>query len=57
MYTVRIGFSLGELYGLSCCACDIKNSQLKGKTKEKVYVTAGPYFAANLYGKNLIIDK
>jgi hypothetical protein len=57
MYTVRIGFSLGELYGLSCCACDIKNSQLKGKTKEKVYVTAGPYFAANLHGKNFIIDK
>jgi hypothetical protein len=23
MDTVRIGFFLGELYGLSCCACDI----------------------------------
>jgi hypothetical protein len=23
MDSVRIGFFLGELYGLSCCACDI----------------------------------
>jgi hypothetical protein len=22
--TVRIGFFLAELYGLSCCACDIR---------------------------------
>jgi hypothetical protein len=27
------------------------------KTKEKVYITAGPEFEANLHGKNLIIDK
>jgi hypothetical protein len=27
------------------------------KTKEKVYITAGPEFGANLHGKNLIIDK
>jgi hypothetical protein len=26
MNTVRIGFFLGELYGLSCCACDIGNA-------------------------------
>jgi hypothetical protein len=42
MDTVRIGFFLGELYGLSCCACDIGNVFLYGKTKEKVYITAGP---------------
>jgi hypothetical protein len=24
MDTVRIGFFLGEQYGLSCCACDIR---------------------------------
>jgi hypothetical protein len=24
--TVRIVFFLGELYGLSCCACDIGNA-------------------------------
>jgi hypothetical protein len=37
MDTVRIGFFLGELYGLSCCACDIGNTFLHGKTKEMVY--------------------
>jgi hypothetical protein len=57
MDTVRIGFFLVELYGLSCCACDIGNVSLCGKTKEKVYVTAGPEFGANLHGKILIIDK
>jgi hypothetical protein len=57
MNTVRIGIFLGELYGLSCCACDIGNSFLYGKTKQKVYITAGPEFGANLHGKNLIIDK
>jgi hypothetical protein len=44
-------------YGLSCCACDIGNAFLYGKTKEKVYITAGPEFGANLHGKNLIFDK
>jgi hypothetical protein len=57
MDTVRIGFFLGELYGLSCCACDIGHAFLYGKTKEKVYITAGPEFRVDLHGKNLIIDK
>jgi hypothetical protein len=57
MDTVRIGFFLGQLYRLSCCACDIRNTFLYGKIKEKVYITAGPEFGANLHGKNLIIDK
>jgi hypothetical protein len=57
MDTVRIGFFLGELYGLSCCACDIGNAFLYGKTKEKVCITAGPEFGANLHGKNLILDE
>jgi hypothetical protein len=30
---------------------------LYGKTKEKVYITAGTEFGVDLYGKNLIIDK
>jgi hypothetical protein len=33
MDTVRTGFSFGELYGLSCCACDIGNAFLYGKQK------------------------
>jgi hypothetical protein len=52
MDTVRIGFFLGELYGLSCCACDIGNAFLHGITKEKVCINAGPEFGANLQGKN-----
>jgi Reverse transcriptase (RNA-dependent DNA polymerase) len=57
MDTVRIGFFLGEFYGLSCCVCDIGNAFSFGKTKEKVYITAGPDFGASLHGENLIIDK
>ena len=57
MDTVRIGFFLGELYGLSCFAFDIGNTFLYGKTKEKVYITAGPEFGTTLCGKNLIINK
>jgi hypothetical protein len=57
MDTVRIGFFLGELYGLSCCACDIEKVFLYGKTKEKIYITASPEFGASLHSKNLIIDK
>jgi hypothetical protein len=57
MDTVRIGIFLGELYGLSCCAYDIGNAFLYEKTKEKVYITAGPEFGIDLHGKNIIIDK
>jgi hypothetical protein len=45
------------LYGLSCCASDIGNAFLYGKTKEKVYMTAGTEFGVNLHGRNLIIDE
>jgi hypothetical protein len=57
MDTVRIRLFLGELYGFSCCACDIGNAFLYGKTKEKFYITAYPEFGANLHSKNQIIDK
>jgi hypothetical protein len=57
MDTVRIRFSLGELYGNSCCACDIGCTFLHGKTKERVYITAGPVFGANSHSKNLMNDK
>jgi hypothetical protein len=49
MDTVRIGFFLGELNGLSCCACDIENAFLYGKTKEKVYITAVLKFGVDLH--------
>jgi Reverse transcriptase (RNA-dependent DNA polymerase) len=57
MDTVRIGFFLGESYELSCCACDIENAFLYGKTKEKVFITAGPEFGATLCRKSLILNK
>jgi hypothetical protein len=57
METVRIGFFLGELYGVSCCACDIGNAFLFGKTKEKAYITAGPEFGVNICGINSIVIK
>jgi hypothetical protein len=38
MDTVRIGFFLGELYELLCCACDIGNAFIYRKTKEEVYI-------------------
>jgi hypothetical protein len=44
MDTVRIEFFLGDLYGLSCCACDIGNDFSFGKTKERIYITTGPEF-------------
>jgi hypothetical protein len=54
--TIRIGFFLGELYALSCCACDTGNTFLYGKTKEKVYITAGLEFGPKLCRRNLIIN-
>ena len=35
MDTVRIGFFLGEIYGLSCCACDIGNAFYMVKLKKR----------------------
>ena len=55
--TVRICFTLVKLYGLDVCAGDIQNAYLYGKTKEKVYVIAGPEFNEQLQGKWLLIDK
>jgi hypothetical protein len=50
MDTLKIGFSIGELYVLSCCACDIGNALLYGKTREKANIPAGPEFGASLQG-------
>jgi len=42
--------------GLSCCAADVGNAFLYGKTKEKVYIIAGPEFGEHT-GKRMLIDK
>ena len=57
METVRICFTLARLNELEVCAGDIGNAYLYGKTKEKVYVIAGPEFGHKLLGKRLLIDK
>ena len=54
---VRTGFMLGELNGLTCCATDVGNAFLYGKTKEKVYIVAGPEFGPELEGKTLVVYK
>ena len=57
MDTVRAGFFVGELNGLSCCAGDVGNAYLNSETKEKVFIIAGPEFGPDLEGRILIIVK
>ena len=56
MDTVRMGFMLGELNNLKCCAADVSSAYLHGLTREKVYFVAGPEFG-ELEGRILIIYK
>jgi hypothetical protein len=51
MDTVRIGLFLGELNGLSWCACDIGNAFLWDQG-----ITASPEFGTTVCGRNLIIN-
>ncbi|HEY9710848.1 MAG TPA: reverse transcriptase domain-containing protein, partial [Oculatellaceae cyanobacterium] len=57
METVRICFTLAKVNSLEVCAGDIGNAFLYGKSKEKVYIIAGPEFGPKLQGKRLIIYK
>ena len=54
---VRMGFLLAEMNDLIVCAGDVGNAFLYGKTREKVYVIAGPEFGPEIEGKRLIIYK
>ncbi len=54
--TVRLGLLVGEANKLTCCAADVGNAYLYSKTKEKVYIIAGPEFG-ELEGQVLIINK
>jgi hypothetical protein len=56
MDKVRIKLFLGELYGLSCFACDIGDTLLYGKAKENLYIIASQEFGNNLIYNNLFID-
>ena len=57
MEAVRLGFIMAKMNKLMVCAGDVGNAFLYGKTKEKVYIVAGPEFGPDLEGKRLIIDK
>ena len=57
MEAVRLGFFLAHLNNLLVCAGDIGNAFLNGKTREKVFIIAGPEFGPKLAGKRLLIDK
>lgn len=54
---VRMGFILAQMNGIMVCAGDVGNTFLYGKTREKVFVIAGPEFGPSAEGKRMIIDK
>ena len=56
METIRLAFTLAAMNNLQVCAADVGNAFLYGKTKEKVYIVAGPEFGEHA-GKRMIIEK
>ena len=54
---VRIIVFLAELNGLKLWQTDVGNAYLEAKTKEKVYVIAGPEFGKEMEGHVLVINK
>ena len=56
MDTIRMAFVLASMNNLDVCAADISTAFLYGKTKEKVYLIAGPEFGEHA-GKHMIIEK
>eukprot|EP00934_Nitzschia_sp_Nitz4_P008762 Nitzschia sp. Nitz4//scaffold145_size56662//50639//52106//NITZ4_006565-RA/size56662-processed-gene-0.32-mRNA-1//-1//CDS//3329536601//8752//frame0 len=56
METIQLGFVLAAIAGLRVAAADIGNAFLYSKTKEKVYVIAGPEFGEHA-GKRMIIEE
>jgi len=57
MEAVRLGFILSHMQGKLVCAGDVGNAYLYSRTREKVYIVAGPEFGPELEGKRLIVDK
>ena len=54
--SLRIVLLAAELNGLQVHQADVGNAYLEAKTKEKVYIVAGPEFGA-LEGHTLVIDR
>ena len=57
MEAVRLGFILAKLNNMEVCAGDVGNAFLNAKTKEKIFIIAGPEFGPKLAGKRLVIVK
>ena len=55
MDSVRIGFFIGELLNLLVSAGDVGSAFLYGKTREKIYMIAGPEFGPEIMGCILIL--
>ena len=55
--SIRLGFTIAAMNGLSVCAADVGNAFLYGKTKEKVFVRAGAEFGKARQGKRLVVVK
>ena len=55
--SIRTLFVLASMNHLDIWAADVGNAFLYGKTKEKVYVIAGPEFGPELVNKPLVIYK
>ena len=56
METIRTVLMIAEMNKLDVCAADIGNAFLYGRTREKVYVIAGPEFGQD-EGKRMIVEK
>ena len=55
MDTIRTTFVLAALNNLQICAVDISTDFCYGKTREKVYIIAGPEFGDDS-GKRMIVE-
>ena len=56
--SIRLGFAMAKLNGLSVCAGDIGNACLNASCEtEKLFIIAGPEFGPELEGKRLIIER
>ena len=54
---VRITLFLAEHNDLEVMAADIRNAYLHARTKEKVYIVAGPEFGPDLQGRVMLVLK
>jgi Reverse transcriptase (RNA-dependent DNA polymerase) len=56
LHDIKLIVFLAELNGLELWGADVGNAYLEAKTKEKVYIVAGPEFGP-MTGHTLLIDK